>query len=157
MQQYWGEAKTLLDILVNKATGQDPNGPDLLFTLGNHRLTAEKRTAAFREAMAHPDATPSDSAVTDIRVPLGNTFENYLRNPEKAMTIIVLTDGLWEGVQNKEEVSDQIVTFVKTVQGLPNNILPRRVSIEFIQFGSDAAATRRLKELDDGLKRRGIP
>jgi hypothetical protein len=157
MRQHWDEATMLLDVLVNKAAGQDPNGPDLLFTLGNHKLNAEKKTAAFTDAMGHPDAVPTDSAATDIRVPLGKIFEKYLKNFENAMTIIVLTDGLWQGVQDKNEVSDQIVTFVKTVRDLTNNVVPRRVSIEFIQFGADPEATARLFDLDDHLKDRGIP
>jgi hypothetical protein len=157
MRQHWDEATILLDVLVNKAAGQDPNGPDLLFTLGNHKLIAEKKTAAFTDAMGHQDAVPTDSAATDIRVPLGKIFEKYLKNFENAMTIIVLTDGLWQGVQDKDEVSEQIVTFVKRVRDLTNNVVPRRVSIEFIQFGADPEATARLIDLDDHLKDRGIP
>jgi hypothetical protein len=120
-------------------------------------LIAEKKTAAFTDAMGHQDAVPTDSAATDIRVPLGKIFEKYLKNFENAMTIIVLTDGLWQGVKDKNEVSDQIVTFVKTVRDLTNNVVPRRVSIEFIQFGADPEATARLFDLDDHLKDRGIP
>ncbi|KAH7324079.1 kinase-like domain-containing protein [Rhexocercosporidium sp. MPI-PUGE-AT-0058] len=157
MIPHWDEATNLLEVLVKKAEGQDPNGPDLHFTLGNHRLMAERRSSAFTNAMRHESATPTASAATDIRVPLGHLFEKYLGNTRKAMTIIVLTDGLWEGVKNKEEVSEQIVTFIKKVRDLPNNVVPRRVSIEFIQFGTDEAATARLKHLDDNLKDRGIP
>jgi len=51
--------------------------------------------------MGHPDAVPTDSAATDIRVPLGKIFEKYLKNFENAMTIIVLTDGLWQVYRTK--------------------------------------------------------
>ncbi|KAL5315922.1 hypothetical protein ACEPPN_016796 [Leptodophora sp. 'Broadleaf-Isolate-01'] len=157
MLQHWDEATNLLGVLVEKAAGQDPNGPDLHFTLGNYNLKQQRNTAAFTNAMRHRSAIPTASAATDIRVPLGNLFEKYLEDTKKAMTIIVLTDGLWEGVKNKDEVSEQIVAFVKKVKDLPNNVVPRRVSIQFIQFGVDEAATARLIHLDDHLKYRGIP
>ncbi|KAG4441125.1 hypothetical protein IFR05_003415 [Cadophora sp. M221] len=135
----------------------DPDGPDLHFTLGNHKLRKQKNSAAFINAMRHDSAIPAASAATDIRVPLGHLFEKYLENTKKAMTIIVLTDGLWDGVKDKDKVSEQIVAFVKKVRDLPNNVMPRRVSIQFIQFGADEAATARLIHLDDHLKDRGIP
>lgn len=165
MQPHWGEAKFLLETLVMKAEGLDPDGPDLRFTMGTHELKGERRASAFKDAMKHPDAIPRDSDVTDIRVSLGKIFDQYLEglrapwrglNLSRALTIIVLTDGLWQGVEVKEEVDEQIVKFVRRVKELTNNVIPRRVSIEFIQFGKDPEATERLRKLDDDLKARGI-
>jgi hypothetical protein len=164
MGQHWGQATWLLKTLVMKAEGLDPDGPDLRFTMGTHELQRERRASAFEEAMKHADAIPRDSDVTDIRVSLGKIFDQYLEGLRapwrglniRALTIIVLTDGLWQGVEVKEEVDEQIVTFVRRVRELTNNVIPRRVSIEFIQFGKDSMATKRLRNLDDDLKARGI-
>ena len=164
MRQYWGQATWLLETLVMKAAGIDPDGPDLRFTMGKYELKREERSSAFKEAMTRADTMPRDSDVTDIRVSLGKIFDQYLEGLKtpwrglkvNALTIIVLTDGLWQGVEVKEEVDDQIVTFVRRVRELTNNVIPRRVSIEFIQFGKDAEATKRLRNLDDHLKAQGI-
>jgi hypothetical protein len=165
MGQHWGQATWLLTTLVMKAEGLDPDGTDLRFTMGTHELKRERRASAFEEAMKHADAIPRESDVTDIRVSLGKIFDQYLEGlraqlrglrASRALTIIVLTDGLWQGVEVKEEVDEQIVKFVRRVRELTNNVILRRVSIEFIQFGKDPEATKRLRTLDDDLKAQGI-
>lgn len=149
-----------------KAFGQDPDGPDLMFTMGNKILKGEKNASAFKEAMSHPDAIPTDGVVTDIRTSLGKIFDDYLKGLQKAkrihsnvkqLTIIVLTDGVWPGVRAREEVDEQIKIFVRQVRELTNNVLHRQVSIEFIQFGNHLEATNHLRTLDDLLKEPGIP
>jgi hypothetical protein len=169
MRQHWPEATYLLETLVLKAAGQDPDGPDLMFTMGAQVLKGERKASAFRKTMEHPDAMPRDSEVTDIRVSLGEIFDQYLKDLEKAnksswggvtvknLTIIVLTDGLWQGVKVKKEVDDLIVSFVQRVGQITNNVIPRRVSLQFIQFGRDLDATSRLRILDNNLKAQGIP
>ncbi|KAH8807981.1 kinase-like domain-containing protein [Xylogone sp. PMI_703] len=165
MVPHWSEATSLVETLVKKAAGQDPDGPDLQFTMGTHELKSEKRADAFKKAMKHKNAKPG-KYVTDITVPLGKIFDEYLekiirsksiphRAEVKEMTVIVLTDGLWEGVKVKTDVDDLIVKFVQKLSELTNGFIRRQMSIEFIQFGKDPEATKRLKRLDNQLKKRG--
>lgn len=167
MVEHWHEATNLLEVLVMFANGQDDDGPDLMFTMGNHTITGDKRKktpAAFKAAMEHADAVPKQE-VTDIQKSLGKIFEKYIKQLEKAkgpwsayvkqLTIIVLTDGLWQGTQshNKSSVNEQIATFIRAVSDLTSNVIPRRVSIEFVQFGTDTEASGRLNFLDEHLAR----
>lgn len=164
MKEFWGQATLLLETLVMKAVGQDPDGPDLKFTMGKLGLEGIKSSSAFKAAMEDPDAMPTGE-VTDIKTSFGKIFDEYLKKLEiskrthetvKQLTIIVLTDGVWPGTLVKQEVDQQIVTFVRRVKELTNNVIPRHVSIEFIQFGRDPEATNHLMILDDLLKAPGV-
>jgi hypothetical protein len=172
MKPFWYEAEYLLQTTLTKARGQDDNGIDLLFTcrtvkvencepkgnlLGKNPLTA---------AMRNQDARPTLGLHTDLRISLGAIFDKYLKEAEnrtkfnhelKNLTLIVLTDGWWDDIENKEEVKDQIVRLVQKLRGIVGDMRQRPVSIEFIQFGDDADATHRLWALDNHLKYDGIP
>lgn len=165
MKQYWSEATFLLETLVMKAFGQDHDGPDLMFTMGQMGLKGEKSASAFVEAMANLEAMPTGE-VTDIRTSFGMIFDQYLKElektkwthvPVKQLTIIVLTDGVWSGMLARQELDQQIKRFIRRVSELTHDVIPRRVSIEFIQFGKDPEATSHLRILDDLLKAPGVP
>jgi hypothetical protein len=103
---------------------------------------------------------------TDILTRLSKIFENYIREAKRAskantkvrsLTLIVLTNGLWEGTRNKDDVRRKIVAFVKDLTGVVGGLGSRSVSIEFIQFGDDPDVTHRLRSLDDDLIWDGIP
>jgi hypothetical protein len=162
MRQYWSQATLLLEKLVMKAEEVVPDGPDLRFTIGMHELKAETRVSAFKEAMKHAEAIPRDLDVTNIKASLGKIFEQYLERPRdqypilnnRALTIIVLTDGLWQGMGVK--VDQHIVKFLRQSRRRTNSVIRRLLSIEIIQFGNDLEATKRLRNLDDDLKAQGI-
>jgi hypothetical protein len=82
-----------------------------------------------------------ESRMSPISESLGKIFNQYLEglraqlrgsSTSRALTIIILTNGLWQGVEVKEEVDKQIVKFMRRVRELTNNVILRRVSIEFI-------------------------
>lgn len=173
MKPFWYEAQFLVQTLLMKAKGQDTNGMDLLFTLGGVKVEGKEakmpqkthlKGDPFMEAMKHREAKPT-SGHTDITVPLGKLFDKYLTEAKRRtqfghevrnMTLIVLTDGIWAGTQNKEDVKNLIVTFVLELRNIIGKLKKRPVSIEFIQFGDDEDATHRLWLLDNHLKYDGI-
>jgi len=171
MTDWWDEAIYLLETLVMKAHHQDDNGMDLEFFAGSVKLKGSNRPASFREKMEDEEARPTagNRAHTDIRKPLGDIFHRYIesvkdsqRNPKKhklrKLTVIILTDGKWEGMSNKHAVEDQIVQFVKDLKAVQTqSLMERQVSFEFIQFGFDPDATYRLQRLDDELPYRDVP
>lgn len=79
----------------------------------------------------------------------------------KPKTILILTDGIWEGT-NEKDVDTLITSHIKLL-GLANprdryNAAHfRPVTFEFIRFGHDPAGMERLRRLDDDLKERGVP
>jgi hypothetical protein len=175
MDCHWYEATFLLQTLLLKARGQDENGMDLLFTSGLVKVEGREGRGSstlikkdpFMAAMKDPNARPQKNNRTDMRRPLGDIFDKYVNEAKrgkrmgheiKNLTLIVLTDGIWDGMnKNKEEVRELIITFVKNVREIVGDLKQRPVSIEFIQFGCDEDATYRLWVLDNHLKYDGVP
>ena len=161
MDQYWFEARYLLETLVMKACGQDENGMDLAFTEGQIRVENKKASSKFTDAMKK--ARPKSSSRTNMKAALEDMFAAYMKDftlkPQsiKDLTIIVLTDGIWAGLSNKHEVEDKIVHFVEQMRKITGYLKDRSVSIQFIQFGSDPDATYRLNLLDNEMMWRGVP
>lgn len=166
MAAHWYRATHLLKTLVMKAAGQDENGMDLTFTAGPEKLQNQKSASEFKKKMEK--AEPRAGVHTDMRKPLGDIFSKYLEEQKgrkkypskdiRNLTLIVLTDGIWEGmVSNKNAVHEMIVKFTKELEATIGNLKHRPVSIEFIQFGNDEDATSRLRRLDNDLKWEGVP
>lgn len=164
---FWYEATYLLETLVKKAVGQDENGMDLTFTAGPVKVENKNRWSDFKKAMCDARAIPTPDLHTDMRKSLGNIFQKYIEELEgkrrfpqkevKNLTLIVLTDGIWAGVRNKDEVNQKVVSFAKELGRRIGDLKERPVSIEFIQFGHDEEASYRLRHLDNDLKWQGIP
>jgi len=169
MGENWHEATYVLDVLVKMAKGLDPDGMDLRFTRGPITLDGKDSASKFKASMeaARPKTSSKERARTDLRSSLGNILQDYLsklREKEKRpMTkvkdtvLLVLTDGIWAGMEDKDGVGEQIKDFAKELKALHHHLKLRPFSIEFIQFGNDDSATQRLRYLDDYLHREGIP
>lgn len=80
---------------------------------------------------------------------------------KKPKTILILTDGIWEGTNEKDV--DTLITSQIKLLGLANannghtSAHSRPVTFEFIRFGHDPTGVERLRRLDDDLKERGVP
>lgn len=169
MRENWYEATELLDVLVQKAKGLDNDGMDLKFTTGNITIDGKDSASKFRNSMnaARPKMGSKERARTDLRSSLGNILHDYisrLRKQEnhplakvKDIVLLILTDGIWAGMENKKEVAEQIRKFSHELKALHYDLKLRPFSIEFIQFGNDDTATKRLRYLDDYLAEEGIP
>jgi hypothetical protein len=162
MKPFWFEATYLLETLVMKATGQDEDGMDLYFTHGPIKVLGGKNKSDFVGAMNNKSAKPMDEIRTDMEVSLGELLDGYIgearlrRSKTRKLTIIVLTDGKWEGMGDKDDVRKLVINFVGQLKEVIGSLKKRPVSIEFIQFGDDADATYRLQKLDNGLKWFGV-
>ncbi|KAL8922484.1 MAG: hypothetical protein Q9172_003549 [Xanthocarpia lactea] len=168
MKRHWAWTKFLLRTLVQKVAGQDENGLDLSFTLGQQKLENEKSTSRLWERRMR-EATPMSEARTDMKAPLHEILSGYLQRVKhqqryqptkqcRKLTLIIMTDGVWAGMgKNQHAVNDIIVKFIHGLESLVGDLVHRPVSIEFIQFGDDPEATYRLRRLDTDMKWKGIP
>ena len=169
MRDHWEEASILLTLLVDKIKGIDADGIDLRFTTGAIELLDSSKTSKFEDAMRNKRAQPRRGLYTDMNQSLGIILSSYLQRLEKktkstrlkdierGSTVIVLTDGKWEGMLQKEAISRTIADFsnsLRQVQGL--SLVRRPVSIEFISFGQDEQAISFLERLDHELKAQEI-
>jgi hypothetical protein len=163
MKDHWAEATELLEVLVKKAQYQDENGMDLFFTLGQGNVKGSNEPTRFVKEMQEPNNSPRQFGHTDMNMKLGDILAKYLRElkppyrQQKNLTLIVLTDGKWEGTSNKYEVEEKIVKFLKELIKIKGELQERPVSIQFVRFGDDPDAVSRLRRLDNDLKWRGIP
>lgn len=159
MRPHWSNAKYLLETLLLKVAGQDEDGIDLTFTSGKAEVQHGKSKSEFLKAMKRAEAQPSLQIRTDMKKPLGEIFQIYLNSRKwgnRKLTVIVLTDGKWDGMEDKNGVDAKIITFAKQLDKI-GGLEDRPVSIQFIQFGNDPDATSRLRRLDNHLVYSGIP
>lgn len=176
MDDEWPEASFLLETLAMKLEGQDKNGMDLHFTRGQSCLRDCKKHSKFKDKMNEEQARPMKGVHTDLSESLGKILQRYLDDLKRGMaimtgirnikklTLIVLTDGKWEGMGDREEIFRLIADFGKDMQTITKGKLltmedkleKRRVTIEFVQFGNDADATARLRRLDNDLPYQGV-
>lgn len=169
MTDEWPETTYLLETLAMKLKGQDKNGMDLYFTNGDEKIEGSKDPGDFRKRMNKQAVQPMQGVNTDLCRSLGRILRKYLEELRlymnkqvalhkiKSLTVIVLTDGKWDG----EQVFDLIKDFCRDMQhclnkailGMENKLekRERRVSIEFVQLGNDEDATAKLRRLDNDL------
>ena len=162
MMDYWYEATFVLEVLVDMAKGLDEDGIDLQFTTGTTKLEGKDSSNKFVASMKQ--ARPTKGARTDSRLSLGNILEPYankLRNKEKFpsvkvkdLVLIVLTDGIWAGMPDKYAIAAQLKNISKKVD---YHLKQRPFSVQFIQFGDDAAATQAFRDLDDCFDNGDVP
>ena len=154
MHQHWAFATDALETLVKLVDGLDTNGMDLYFTLGAASLKNWKKLADFERKMKSPDAQPRQGNHTDIERSIAEIFSAHLgsiRQTKKDLTFIILTDGIWQGMRNKDDIQDKIVELVEEVERINGRHRKRSLTLQFIQFGEDEGATSRLRYLDDAL------
>ncbi|KAI8626710.1 hypothetical protein F5Y19DRAFT_478195 [Xylariaceae sp. FL1651] len=157
MMEHWENAKKSLQVLAEKVAAFDDDGVDLIFTFANHELGCQKVKNPywkFGKAMDQArDLIPPNShkpLATDMAKTLGEIFDEYRKNrQQRRMTLIILTDGMWEGSVQPNEVEKKIALFIKDAKS-NNTFEDRRFTIQFVSFGN--SATDRLTALDDGME-----
>ncbi|KAI0023755.1 hypothetical protein F4780DRAFT_776381 [Xylariomycetidae sp. FL0641] len=150
MRRFWADAEKTLDMLAQMVIPFDEDGIDLIFPFGEHLRNVKKNTTKLMDAMRRfaPPSDPGYVLPTDMAKTLGSLFEEYRRRPRCDATLIVLTDGVWEGLSTPTDVEDKIVAFMKDPK-ISGSLQDRQFSIEFVSFGQDGI--ERLNDLDDGM------
>ncbi|KAL5371662.1 hypothetical protein DPSP01_014098 [Paraphaeosphaeria sporulosa] len=167
MAPYWDEATFLLETLVMKAKPFDKDGMDLFFTLSSTSIKGSKDESKFRSKMQATRPRDGSNMITDMVRPIETVFSTYFKELEKSkrkgtkpkeeLTLIILTDGIWAGMETSDEVYKYILKLLKDLE--KRKILgykKRPVSIEFVQFSDNADATERLRALDDDIEYNGF-
>jgi hypothetical protein len=158
MAPWWSITTFVLETLAMKLAGLDDDGLDLVFTIGkDSNVSNAKGTKApekFKKAMdsARPveHIKPDERAKTDMGSTLSKIFNDYTsRSQRKGMTLIVLTDGIWENSVKEKGIEEIIAKFFQKLKSKTMEV--RKFSIEFIRLGDNPHAISRLKRLDDDL------
>jgi len=141
----------------------DNNGIDVYFTMssGKHNFKDVKEAVDLVSRKVR-----SAAGISNFSVRLSEILEDYCNRlhkntstrrvpfvglfakPKKPMTIFVLTDGIW-GTDSEVYAAQAISNTVRKLGELGKH--PSQVGIEFIQFGDNEEAKKKLDELDSGL------
>lgn len=144
----------VVETLAMKLGPLDKDGIDVIFTFGQdlYNLTRVKEYKGPEQIRRRiREAWPKEGQElkpTDMSKTLGDLYERY-RKDRKAMTLIVITDGIWEGTTPPENVETEFVKFLKRKQFSSQK---RMFTIQFVRFGNNKEAIEKLDLLDDGLE-----
>ncbi|KAI8951168.1 hypothetical protein F4801DRAFT_578708 [Xylaria longipes] len=159
MRKYLEHAKATLLVLAEKVVASDEDGVDLIFTFADNRLGRRnvkdpwgKFGRAMDSAGGRISTDPQKPLATDMARTLGEVFQEYEEKKTKQrMTLIILTDGVWEGSVQPNEVEEKIAKFFKdSKRTRTNGFEDRPFTIQFVSFGGQA--TDRLNALDDDME-----
>lgn len=147
---------------------KDPDGIEIRFANNSSKRMKNKN----RSPLLHYLENTRPSGLTDISCTLCEILDEYdwsfsqkkgglalLWNKGKkeremkwGLDIFVFTDGAWSGGDScLENVAESIKKLI--ARGVP----PRKIGIQFVQFGNDPEGTQRLEILDNGMQRYGVP
>lgn len=156
MVEHWPLLKFVAETLSRKVAGLDQSGIDLKFTIKGHafdkiNLVGDRGRRDLAKAIDRARPCPASSkdhfVATNMDQILRNTFQEWRNSSKRATTMIILTDGLWEGTIPRDAIDKTILTFAK--DELHKKHASRHFSIGFIRFGN--AGMKRLERLDDDL------
>src|SRR5947209_3683332 len=115
MKQHWAIATEVLITLAMKIGPLDKDGLDLSYTIGsNYNLQEVKGWGipkTFKSSMQRAGEKIDKMYQTNMKETLERIFDRYT-DTSKKMTLIVLTDGLWEGCVNDDDVEKLIASFI---------------------------------------------
>jgi hypothetical protein len=158
MTEHWEYVKWSLVALAEKVVAFDDDGVDLVFTFANNVLGCKKvknpRGKFERAMISARELIPTDPdkpLATDMAKTLGEVFHEYRKERnQKRMTLIILTDGGWEGSLQPNEVEKKIALFIGDSKRA-NVFEDRHFTIQFVSFGD--RATDRLDALDNDMEK----
>lgn len=161
-------ATFIVETLAMKLGGIDKDGLDLKFTLGEgeYDVNGVKGDAPDRFKAAMGKAWEKSGGLhpipTDMSHTLGQFFSKYLsRPPQKRTTLLIITDGVWDGPTPQGEmgktkvdkVETTIVEFIGSERLKAIRLLEKRFfTIQFIRVGNNSEAAKRLQRFDDDLE-----
>ncbi|KAH7022266.1 kinase-like domain-containing protein [Ilyonectria destructans] len=155
MKLHWTNSEMTLLTLAMKIGPLDKDGLDLRYTIGEHHdlnhIKSWKIESRFRQSMRDTYARIDERDQTDMAATLSAIFDDYMKDFSKKHTLIILTNGLWEGSGLTEDVENVILTFIADLKTKIGLLKRRWFTIQFISFGNDERALLRLQDLDDNL------
>jgi len=154
MKEHWAVVTEVLITLAMKIGPLDKDGLDLWYAIGSqHNLQEIKGWGipkTFKSSMQNAGEEINHMYKTNMTESLARIFDTYT-DTRKKMTLIVLTDGLWEGCANEDDVEKLIASFITKLNPKLKKWESRWFSIQFVSFGGNLRALGRLQKLDDNM------
>ncbi|KAK5659160.1 hypothetical protein OQA88_1250 [Cercophora sp. LCS_1] len=183
MEKHWGEAVFVLEVLAWRALGYDSDGMELYFTNPSTKASIKSKSQTVQEfvsAMNYARPKPSGESWhgTDLRSRLTKIMSTLDEESGKGKrkTVLVLTDGAWEGTPFDDAVDQWMKTTLCDMAGQNPESLQsptrdsqgsriwqaqieedRPITFQFIAFGHNKIGWTRMKRLDDLLREKDLP
>ena len=142
----WETAMESVMAIVKKCCDLDSDGIDLFFF--NTQFKEYNNVGVEKAQQLIKDVEPNGG--TDFVPFLTKAIDNHFKNADKPTTILVVTDGEpSNGATGQKAVAKLIVETANKIEA------DNDLSLSFFQIGSDPAATKFLKALDDDLQGAG--
>ncbi|KAH7171388.1 kinase-like domain-containing protein [Dactylonectria macrodidyma] len=156
MKTHWNKVAMVLLALAMKIGPLDKDGLDLVYTIGErhclNNVKGQKIETKFQQSVDNAYWDIDDvNDQTDMAATLSRIFDDYLKDTSRRQTLLILTDGLWEGSRQTDDVEDKIRDFVNDLKTKLRLYESRWFSIQFISFGDNEEKLNRLQGLDDTL------
>ena len=165
MIQHWTEVEELLHSLAYAVKKFSSNGLELRYTHADEKVHSSHTTELVHSVQRHNPASSTGNVVrlTDIETSLGRFLDDYgdrieqyafswlprpLHHNVKRVNVYVLTDGRWQPMSD-HSIGESFRRLVSTLRRHGRN--PKQIGVQFIQFGDDPDARKRLEWLDSGL------
>jgi hypothetical protein len=165
MIQYWTEVEELLHSLAYAVKKFSSNGLELRYTHAGEKVHSSHTTELVHSVQKHKPVSATGHVVryTDIETSLGKFLDDYrdrietyasrrlsrhIHHNVKRVNVYVLTDGRWQP-ESDLSIGESFRRLVSTLQNHKRN--PKQIGVQFIQFGNDSDARKRLERLDSGL------
>ncbi|KAF1997329.1 hypothetical protein P154DRAFT_565493 [Amniculicola lignicola CBS 123094] len=155
MQRYWGIVTFVAETLAMQLAGLDDDGIDARFTVrgkefNTSKLKGIKGLKTFHKLLvqAHPIGVGDGhlDTATDMSQTLEAIFGEYRASSKKETTLIIFTDGDWDGTR-LEKLYGHITKFMQHIKS--EDFPSRHFTLTFIRFGDDPEAIQTLQYLDD--------
>ncbi|XMA09784.1 hypothetical protein WAI453_002575 [Rhynchosporium graminicola] len=173
MGDHWPRARDLVAVLVALLHGQDDNGLELYFTSSKKPFGPFVEPREFVDTIDLPINKPRVSQQADdcdeqgfigVKNGSADNIKEVLfhildlvgkASYARKLTLIIFTDGIWKGVEEKETVADgishHITMWADRNKDLKELMKVRGLSLQFVQFGNDPDATAMLEDMDNHL------
>lgn len=156
MLPHWENLRTTLLALAMKIGSLDRDGLDLVYTCGDTNNVKGVKgwdiPKVFGQSIDLAKSIIDQHDKTNIEETLSKCFDSHSRtNMSERQTLIVLTNGLWEGSKDWDSAEKEIARYIDALRKNLKRREKRWFTIQFISFGQDQKAWKRLQELDDSL------
>lgn len=156
MLPHWENLKITLLALAMKIGSLDKDGLDLVYTCGDTNNVIRAKgwdiPTEFGQSIDRAKSIMDQNDQTNIEETLSKCFDSHsTTNKSQRQTLIVLTNGLWEGSTDWNSAEKEIARYINTLRENIKKREKRWFTIQFISFGQNQKALKRLQELDDSL------
>lgn len=149
MKPHEAEVKRILGILAYLLKDADPDGMELYFTGAPGKLKSKDPSKLIERFLAN-----KPKGLTDIRIRFDSIIDRYIERmdkswfrkkikPIRSLNIYVLTNGIWQ------PNVDLAPSINRLLANLGEEGWKYQVGIQFISFGHDSEALKRLEKIDN--------